>query len=147
MALGLMLTTGFGSVDTELLGRVLAEGEGEDTSSAGGHPVVQVHLKGASLSGGEAAGALPDQGGLLTQRGHGGGCKDRGSSAVTLTPFPINFPLHPPWNQTQPPCLQHLHCWGRPVLGRMKGKLRHAACSAGMGINPPPPAAVFVPMP
>ena len=87
-----MLTTGFGSADTELLGRVLAEGEGEDAGGGaggavqGGCPVVQVHLEGASLGGGEAAGALPDQRGVLAQRGHGRHCKDRGGSVGTMVP-------------------------------------------------------------
>lgn len=77
-----MLTAGFGGVDAELLGRVLAEGEGEDAGgvrggAGGGCPVVEVHLQRAGLGGGEAAGALPDQRGLLAQRGHGRRCKDK----------------------------------------------------------------------
>lgn len=50
-------------------------------------------------------------------------------------PFPT-FPLV----SSPQPNLEHLRGGGEPVLGRRKGKLRHAAISPGMWTNPPSPA-------
>lgn len=57
--------------------------------------------------------------------------------------LPHAFPLasSPPRGKTPQPSLQHLQGWGQPVLGRMKGKLRHAAVSPGTWINPLSPAS------
>lgn len=85
------LTAGLGSVHAQLLGRVLAEGEGEGGSGVGGRmgfPVVEVHLQRAGLRGGQTAGALTDQQRLLAQRGHGGHCGDSGAQCGPCVPPP-----------------------------------------------------------
>lgn len=64
------LTTGLGGLHAQVLGQVVPKGEGKALGGPGAARG-QEHMQGSSLRRGEAAGALRDQGCLLTRGCHG----------------------------------------------------------------------------